>query len=485
MSINNALSNALSGLDAASLRAQVASHNVANASTEGYARQQVAAVQQVAAGRGAGVEALGPERVTDPSVTAARRDAQARASMDGATSQAARRIADAAAAIGDPTSLFARIDALESGLRALSEQPGSSALQARTTAALSDVAGSFRDVASTIQAQRSAADLAIGAAVDEANGALSRIEALGADIAAARSGGRSSAALEQLRDDALDMLAKHVPIRVLDRSGGQIAVLTDGGVTLFDGRARSLEFDPTGFVSAAMDFRAGIGSLSGLSVEGQELTPGSGTQALTGGGIAGLFAVRDGLGPEAATQLDALAADLAGRFEATGLADASGRGLLTDGGAALSATPAPGLAGRLMVNAAVDPAQGGAAWRLRDGLDAAAPGAADDPSRVTALLAAMTERATAPAASAQVGRYSASGLAAALGSTLETAAQSREANTAASAARLSALEGEEAAVQGVDLDREMQDLIRIEQAYAANARVIEVADRMVQRLLEI
>ncbi|MEZ5917889.1 MAG: flagellar basal body rod C-terminal domain-containing protein [Parvularculaceae bacterium] len=38
---------------------------------------------------------------------------------------------------------------------------------------------------------------------------------------------------------------------------------------------------------------------------------------------------------------------------------------------------------------------------------------------------------------------------------------------------------------GVDTDRELQNLLLIEQAYAANARVIEVASQMIQRLLEL
>lgn len=39
--------------------------------------------------------------------------------------------------------------------------------------------------------------------------------------------------------------------------------------------------------------------------------------------------------------------------------------------------------------------------------------------------------------------------------------------------------------QGVDTDAELQALLVIEQAYAANARMIEVADEMMQALLRI
>ena len=43
----------------------------------------------------------------------------------------------------------------------------------------------------------------------------------------------------------------------------------------------------------------------------------------------------------------------------------------------------------------------------------------------------------------------------------------------------------EQAENGVDIDVQMQELILIEQAYAANARVIEIAGQMINRLMEI
>jgi len=41
------------------------------------------------------------------------------------------------------------------------------------------------------------------------------------------------------------------------------------------------------------------------------------------------------------------------------------------------------------------------------------------------------------------------------------------------------------AAGGVDSDYEMQMLLRVEQAYAANARVIQAVETMMQRLMEI
>ena len=38
---------------------------------------------------------------------------------------------------------------------------------------------------------------------------------------------------------------------------------------------------------------------------------------------------------------------------------------------------------------------------------------------------------------------------------------------------------------GVDIEREMQDLLLIEQAFAANARVLEAASQMINQLMEL
>ena len=44
---------------------------------------------------------------------------------------------------------------------------------------------------------------------------------------------------------------------------------------------------------------------------------------------------------------------------------------------------------------------------------------------------------------------------------------------------------EQELLNGVDTDQEMQKLLLIEQSYAANARVIQVVDDMMRRLMEI
>jgi len=480
MSIGSALSNAVSGMSAASRRAEVTSHNIANASTEGYAAQRVSTSHHVANGRGAGVLINATERMTNPRLTAGRRDAEAQAGTDAAKAEGARALADM---FEGPTSLFNQISALESNLRTVSEAPESIALQERVVASAGAVTDSFASVGEKIDTLRNQADGDIDAAVTDVNDALKELEILNKQIGYARVSDRSSASLEQSRDEQLDIIAEHIPIRLMPRDQGRVAVLTESGVTLFDGKAKTLSFERSSIVTSEMDFRNGVGPLSGLSVDGVEITPGTGNQSLEKGKIAGLFEVRDGFTVDAIGEVDAMAADLITRFEGADIAGADGRGLFTDAGSSLSASPTAGLSKRIAVNERVDPAQGGEAWRIRDGLDAAAPGAVAATVHVGALLEAMTSTTTTTATLDTPD--SAAGLAAALGSIFEQRGQTLEDRAANSNGRLTTLESAEAEVIGVDIDQELQSLILIEQAYAANARVIQVADRLIQRLLEI
>ena len=125
-----------------------------------------------------------------------------------------------------------------------------------------------------------------------------------------------------------------------------------------------------------------------------------------------------------------------------------------------------------MLSPAVDPDRGGALFRLRDGLDAATPGPPARAPYMTALVEALA------------GAHPVAGAVADLTSQVAQTrlAADSEVSFAASRAgalRLIELEG------GVDSDAELQRLLLVEQAFAANARMIQTIDEMMQTLLRI
>ncbi len=161
-------------------------------------------------------------------------------------------------------------------------------------------------------------------------------------------------------------------------------------------------------------------------------------------------------------------------------------GLFTDAGTAFDPADEVALSERLSINTAVDPAQGGAIWRLRDGLGgAASPGEVGNAQLLQDLTSALTDTRTAASADFTNAARSSSGLAADLLSSVGGAerlhAENMLASSSAQNASLKMMELE----NGVDTDHEMQKLLLIEQAYAANARVIATVDEMIQQLLSM
>src|SRR6056297_41024 len=104
MSISASLSNALSGLNAASRAATLVSSNVSNAMTEGYGRRELS----LSAREAMGVEVNGVLRVVDEAVIADRQLADAALGYDNGVSGFHEKLARILGAPGDPASLKRR-----------------------------------------------------------------------------------------------------------------------------------------------------------------------------------------------------------------------------------------------------------------------------------------------------------------------------------------------------------------------------------------
>lgn len=486
MSMSAALNNALSGLTATSRRAQVISDNVANALTPGYARRSVATAAQSLAGEGQGVAVTAITRATDPRATADRRRAEASSGETAALSSAESRLLGAVGGIDDPGSLSARGVTWETALARLADSPESAALQTDAAAAAGSLVSALNVATDDMQRVRMDADASIGRMVSDINSALESIETLNTEIERITISGRSSAALEENRSREIDRISSLIPVRIAARDHGKIALYTPGGAILLEGRTFQLGFSPTGQITADMTLASG--ALSGLTLDGDPITTGTGGGRLDGGALGAQFAIRDVLAPAAQDQLDALAEDLILRYEDSAVDPTlavGDPGIFTDEGGVFDALDVVGLAGRIALNAAIDPQQGGDAWRLRDGINAAAQGPVGLDTLPRALMAALSGSRTAPAGAGFTGAFGFLDLVQTAAAARAQASADRESNAAFSEGRFSLLQEAEAAVTGVDTDKEMSDLLLVEHAYAANARVIETVDGLIKRLLQI
>lgn len=482
MSITSSLNNAMSGLTAVARSASVTSSNVSNALTEGYARRELSLSSQSLGGNGAGVRIDGVGRAVNQAVLADRRLADAEVGNGSVKSGFLSRIETRIGTPDQPHSLSARVAAFESKLIEAASRPDSETRLNSVVTAAQNLTNTINTISADIQQARMDADSSIAQQVDLLNQSLIQVDELNTQILSARSSGQDATALMDQRQVLVDKISEIVPVREVARERGQIALYTTGGAILLEGTPAEIGFAGSGFISADMT-QAG-GSLSGLTINGMATSSGE-NGVLGGGQLGALFSVRDDLAVTANTQLDALARDLIARFEAptTDPTLALGApGLFTDNGAALNPLDEVGLSGRIEVNALVVPSQGGALWRVRDGLGAAAPGPVGNAAQLNRLTDALTA-SVVPASGNYIGAArSASGLAADFLSQIAGARQDTESVQAYATARQETLTTLQLA-DGVDTDQEMQNLLIIEQAYAANARVIRTVDELIQQII--
>jgi len=485
MTIAGTLSSALSGLTANARAAEIVASNIANAMTEGYGRREIVTISRQVGAIGQGVEVVGVYRHADQALIGDRRVAESTAGHHRSRSEFLQRLERALGTPGEEQSLNGRIAAFDTALIEASSRPESEARLSRLADTARALTGHLAEVSGEIQSARSLADDAIAADVRRLNSALTRVGEINSLIRANSGSGRDSSALMDQRQQVIDSISAIVPVREVLRDNGQVALVTAQGATLVDGAVSQIGFAPAGRITPAMTRDSG--ALSGLTLNGKPIAVSGDGSPIAGGSLAGHFMVRDDLAPAAQAQVDAVARELVERFSAPGLdpTRAPGApGLFTDAGAAFDPASEAGLSQRLRLNAAVDPDEGGALWRLRDGLGATEPGAAGDARLLHDWQSALTGLQTPASASFMAGERSLASLAADLLSGIAADRLTAEGEASYAEARAQSLRGMEL-TGGVDSDQEVQTLLLIEQNYAANAKVVKAVDEMLQLLLGI
>ncbi|GER08589.1 flagellar hook-associated protein [Iodidimonas muriae] len=486
MSLTLALSNAQSGLRSAQQQISTTSVNIANASTAGFVRKDSTLSSLVLGGAGSGVVTSQERSAVDERLLRDIRLEEARLADAQIRSEALSRYAEV---FGDPAqerSISFMIEGLADSFRTLFDQPASATAQNAVLDAAYDLVGGFQTIQAAITSEREASEQAIGFAVEEANLALNRVEDLNRSIRRAQAVGEDASDLRDERDRQISALSQIVGIRSFEREDGEMVVLSSEGVTLVDGRARQIDFTAASFVDPSVTLGTG---LSGLSVEGTDITPGGGGAMAVGSGkLAGLFTLRDTVFPDFQAQVDGLASGVLVQFQN---ADASlppgGAGLFTDASAVHDPLAfAAGLAGRIAVNdGQVDPAAGGVLSRLRDGVAAATPGDSADSTQVAAFLDGLTGTASFPPGTGLSASDSLLGFSALMMDAQQSMRVNADGEVASRSIVRDTLTLRFVDQTGVNVDAEAQRLLVIEQAFSANARVVAAVQTMFDELNRI
>jgi len=314
MSLTQALSTALSGLQVNQASISMVASNVANADTPGYTRK---VVNQVAIGGDAsiGVRVSDIQREIDVYIQKQLRVENAGASYADTRANMYSQLQDIYGQPGASTSLESVYNSFTSALQVLSTSPDDPGARTAVVNSAQLLTQQLNQLSGNIQGLRANAELGIADAVNKANEAMSQIASLNGQIAAGTPGDAATEALQDQRDSYIDQLSQLMDINVVQGDRGQVSIFTSSGTQLVGAQAAQLSFDAVGTITPNSKWNADP-SLSGVGTI--TLIPPAGApvdliqnHSIRSGTIAAYLQMRDQDLVQAQNQLDALAAGMA------------------------------------------------------------------------------------------------------------------------------------------------------------------------------
>jgi flagellar hook-associated protein 1 FlgK len=431
----------------------VAATNLTNVGTEGYTRKQASIRPDVG---GAAQDQTG-RRVVEPFVE--RRLLSARSASGEASAEAlSLQPLDTIFTDGDG-SLGTAINSFQASLQEFSSRPSDMAVREQVLARAGQVSSAFKTASAGLKQARSDANQRIAGAVDEVNQRLRQIASLGAQINKAEAGGGEAGDLRDRRDVLVKEVAERVPVTVIEQDSSSFSLMLAGSQQLVspDGKVNELSV-----TDSSGDMR-----VTKLSA-GQAVDV---TSMLNSGSIGGQLKARDGALKTIENKLDQLAYDFQDQYNQ-----------VQTSGVALDGSAGPPLFEPLTTVS-------GAASQIEVSADIAGQ---------PALLAAGTDPALLPSDNSNALRFTAltvapialggmtvtEALATLTGSAGMAVQTANQAETFASGAldQVTALRD---SYSGVSSDEEMVSMMKYQRTYEASLQIIQVADQMMQALLDL
>lgn len=492
MSLFGALSTAGSGIALVNRQLAQTSQNISAADIAGATRKRVVATQAIAGGDGIGVFAKGVMRADDPAL----RLNMLRAVADfGFADRRATLLAPIDGILGRPEdadSLAGLVERLKRSFVDLRADPSDTVLQLAVLDRAETLAQGLNRIADAIQRARQNAHDALRGMVDEGNRLLGELGRLDARIVALKTTGVPVAELEDERDRIVARLGEQFGFRAIVQATGTVLIATRNGVIVpKEDTALSLAAASIG-PDAYYEPGPPADPIPALLVSAGNASFELDTSHL-GGAAGAAMTIRDSTLPVMQAECDELAHKLAHRFAAQGLP------LFTRPDGTLPPTSPPqayaGFANAIVVNPQVVATPSA----VRDGLPSLNTFSNPAfPDVIEAVLDTVFGAVSSPFVFQSVNLGPNADL---ISPVAVTSTTSLFAYASAIGARHAAVFAEAAAEQtkaadtkalaerklaervGISLDDEMALLIRLQNAYAANARVIATVQSMFDALL--
>lgn len=321
MSLGIALNNSLSGLRINQRAISVLSHNIANANTEGYSRQQVAQSAVVVEGVGNGVRFDEVIRKVDKYLQRAVYENGSQMSTAEVLSDYANRVQVFLGEPGSSNSMDEYVMNFFRSLQSLAETPERTSFRSNVVEAGNTISRELSELAKNLHDLQYQAENDMKDAVTAMNALLKKIDNLNTAITKAGALGQSTAGLLDERDIALNELSTYADLNIFYDQEGRANVYTANGVALVDNNRHEIRFDARTardpFISGdpANPMRVITFDSSGREVGVPQILIGQGTvdevtTNLKGGKLLGLQQMRDDVLPEILSQLDMFASRL-------------------------------------------------------------------------------------------------------------------------------------------------------------------------------
>ena len=502
MSIFGTLTIGKQGLLTQARAIQVTSSNITNVNTPGYTRQRPILVPiPPTASRGGvpfggGVEIQDVQRIVDAALDAQIRYERQELAFDTAMSQGLARIEGVLQEL-EGTGIGAALTQLFASLNDLASNPGETTVRNQVIQAAITLTELIHDADRRLSQLQADANQQVAQLTTEINDITADIALVNRQIFTQEVGsGATASALRDRRDQLLIELGNRIDFTSFERDDGQVAVFVAGGFLLVDSDfAARLEVDVD-----QSDLQLSDPSFFNIFQNVDGSIAGPITNGITGGQLGAALTLRDSRAQFYRDSLDEFAFSLANRLNTQPLA---GYGLEDDVQRRLFVDPTQpadpqgpdfaavaGAASVIQVNADIlanNRHLAAGATSLGVGLGAAT----GDNSNALALAALQTASSAffqvgdPPAGPASGSQQTLGGYLDSLAGTLGAEIQSTQRAVLQVGLVVANLEEQRGAISGVSIDEEVTNLIRFERAYQASARVIQVANDLLEQLLSI
>jgi flagellar hook-associated protein 1 FlgK len=303
MSLNIALYNAISGLQANTRGLDVTAQNVANVNTEGYSRKTVELHSVFIQGQGGGVEVANVTREVNDFMIAQLRDAVTNLGDVEVREEYYSRMQDMFGTLASDSSIGFGLAEIGARFQALADTPENVSLRTDLIERTRLLVEQLNDMAEQIESLRVEVDRNIGDSVDVINTQLTLVQELNIRIAEGIALGQGVGELQDKRDIALNTIAEHIDIEQFTRSNGEVVVLSKLGRALVDRVAVTLTHTSASSLNPLVTLASG--AIDGINLNGVDITSEIGS-----GRLGGLIAMRDEQLPNLHSQMQELVTQL-------------------------------------------------------------------------------------------------------------------------------------------------------------------------------